>query len=211
MAPIRGSSKNKRASARAQPSPHGHGSNEPEAQSVDMQRHPLHVEIVAVNSFSDPVPAPDIVPTARRHRNSSRFTTLRTISHTKTTPQASAVKWTQRQTLTNQYDVHKRSTRIDNFAQQAVSGMNISRFVQPSSPTSHPGPPPEDLGYSLRRFIFEDPVQDANVVYTRIAIKEGQIMAGYAPVLPWLRCVTKREECFASEAEGDDSDGFGGQ
>lgn len=203
MAPVRGSPKNKRASTRAQPSPHASdGRCETEAQSVDMQRHPLHVEIVAVNSL--PGPAPDIVPATRRHRNSSRFTTLRTIGHTKTTPQTYAVQWT----LTNQYDVHKRSTRIDNFAQQAVSGMNISRFVQPSSPISLPGPPSEDLSYSLRRFILEDPVQDANVVYTRIAIKEGRIVAGYVPVSTWPRCVTKHEEYFAEE---DDSEGSGGQ
>lgn len=197
--------KSKRASTRAQPSPHApDGRCETEVQSVDTQRHPLHVEIVAVNS---PGPAPDIVPTTRRHRNSSRFTTLRTISHTKTTPQTSAVEWT----FTNQYDVHKRSTRIDDFSQQAASGMNISRFVQPSSPISLPGPPSEDLSYSLRRFILEDPVQDANVVYTRIAIKEGRIVAGYVPVLTWPRCVTKHEEYSASEAEGDDSEGSEGQ
>lgn len=204
--------KNKRASTRAQPSPHASDERcETEAQSVDMQRHPLHVEIVAVNNL--PGPAPGIVPATRRHRNSSRFTTLRTISHTKMIPQTSAVKWTRRQTLTNQYDVHKRSTRIDYFAQQAVSGMNISRFMQPSSPISLPGPPSdlEDLSYSLRRFILEDPGQDANVVYARIAIKEGRIVAGYAPVLTWPRCVTKHEKYFASEAEGDDSEGSGGQ
>lgn len=156
-----------------------------------MQPHTL--EIVAVGTLPD---------------------TLQATSHTKTAPQflqASADKWTHRQTLTNEYDVHKRSTGIDPFAQQAVSGMNISRFVQPSSWTSHPDSPPEDLNYSLRRFVTVDPVHNANVVYTRIAIKEGRTMAGYVPALPQPRRVAKNEEYFASETAEGDSEVFGKQ
>lgn len=195
-----GAPKNKRSNTKAQPDPHfSNERRETETLSLDMQSHAP--EIVAVGNPSNTVP--EAVLAARRHRNSPRFITLRTISHARTTPQfpqASADKRTRRQTLTNQYDVHKRNTRIDQPPQQAVSG-DISRFMQPSSPTSHPRSPPEDLNYSLRRFIVADPMQDANVVYTRIAIEEGHTTA---PGLLWPRFTAKDEEYFASGAEGGD-------
>lgn len=169
-----------------------------------MQRHTL--EIADMGTLPDP--ASEIVPAARRHRRPSQ--TPRFISHTKILTQfirVSADKWTQRQTLANEYDVHKRSTRIDPLVQQAVSGMNISRFVQPSSSTSRPGFPQEDLNYSLRRFVVADSMQDANVVYTRIAIKQGRTIAGYVPSSPRPRGVVKSEEYFASKMGKDDLEG----
>lgn len=112
--------------------------------------------------------------------------------------------------------------QIDPVAQQIVGGMNISRFVKlqpsdgfglisnaPSRPLFYAGAPQEDLTFSLRNFVAVDPVQAANVVYTRVAIKEGCAMAGYVPALPQPRRVIKNEEATASEA-GDGSEVFGG-
>lgn len=211
MAPEREAPKCKRTNTRAQPDPHFSIANERceiETLSLDMQNHAL--EIVAVGTLSNT--APEAVLAARRHRNlnSSRFITLRTISHARTAPQfpqAFADKRTRRQTLTSQYDVHKRNTRIRQFSQQAVSGVNISRFMQPSSPRSHPRSPPEDLSYSLWRFIVADPVQDANVVYTRIAIKEGHTTAGHVPTSLWPRCAAKYRGYSTNGAERDDLEG----
>lgn len=202
MAPERRAPRGKRINTRAQPDPYFSNERcETETLSLDMQSHAL--DIVAVGIFSNI--APEAVLVARRHRNSSQFITLRTISHARTTPQfpqAPADRRTRRQTLTDRYDMHKRNIRIDQFSQQAVSGTNISRFMQPSGPTSHPRSPLEDLNYSLRRFIVAGPAQDANVVYARIMIKEGHAAAGHIPALLWPRCTAKHEEYFASEVEG---------
>lgn len=134
--------------------------------------------------------------------------------------QARADQWIRHESLKNDYHVHKRecARAVDPVAQKAVAGMDISCFVQPTTTLSpvpaenrasglpslfHAGSPPEDLNYSLRNFVAADPVEDPNVLYARIAVRQGRTMAGFVPALPQLR---RAEE--ASEVTEDGEEAF---
>lgn len=114
-------------------------------------------------------------------------------------------EWLSRQCLENDFRAHeRRSARVVNpVAQQAVLGMDITRFVQPTNSASRISAPSEDLGYSLRNFLVVNPVRDPNVVYARIAVREGRTQAGYVPPMPQSRRMrTESEVEQSSEACG---------
>lgn len=107
-------------------------------------------------------------------------------------------EWLSRQCLENDYRAHeRRSARMVNpVAQRAVLGMDITRFVQPTNSASRISAPStaDDLGYSLRNFLAVNPVCDPNVVYARIAVREGRTQVGYVPPMPQPRCMKTESE-----------------
>lgn len=114
-------------------------------------------------------------------------------------------EWFIRQGLEKDYRTHERkSARVVNpVAQQAVLNMDITRFVQPADSASQTPAPSVDLGYSLRNFLVVNPVRDPNVVYARIAVREGRTQVGYVPPMPQLRRVRTESELLEnSEACG---------
>lgn len=116
-------------------------------------------------------------------------------------------EWLSRQCLENDYRrQERRSARVANpVAQQAVLDMDITRFfVQPtnSSSASQTSATEEDLGYSLRNFLVVNPVRDANVVYARIAVREGRTQPGYVPPMPQSRGTKTESEV---EEEGSET------
>lgn len=119
-------------------------------------------------------------------------------------------EWLSRQCLENEYRMQeRRSARVVNpVAQQAVLAMDITRFVQPptNSASRISSAPEEDLGYSLRNFLVVNPVRDPNVVYARIAVREGRTQAGYVPPMPKLRGRKTESEV---EEEGSETRGGG--
>lgn len=117
--------------------------------------------------------------------------------------QACVDQWARKQNLEKTYKLHKRRSgkRVNLVARQAVSHIALTRFTNVQRNHSHGTDATlpeetgsEDLSFSLRNFVTVNLIDDPNVLFARIAVKEGRVLAGYIPPLPQLRIAEESEE-----------------